>query len=273
MRRDFLDIASHSSNTFQSFETMDPERWVPHGYACVRIDARGSGHSPGVLDVWSARQTQDLYQCVEWAAAQPWSNGRVGMAGTSHHALNQWQAAAVRPPHLAAMVPMEGILGTLSIIRVGSLAERIAPPRAGEAQPRMSEYYFSTRVESPRDTLFDPLMDSSNLPRFVSYIQAAERLGDDGLLLRGPGFTISASFFIVDVLRRVEWSVGADWRGWLQVDGDDDAGVAQLSAELRCTTASDALERVTHQVGDIGEYLCSSVLALKDLVEALHHAD
>src|SRR5690349_20638970 len=115
----------------------------------------------------------------------------------------------------------------------------------------MSEYCISTRVESPRDTVFDLLMDPSNLPRFVSYIQAVEPIGDDGVFLRGPGFAFSASFSIVDVLRRVEWTVGDDWSGWVQVDGDDDAGVAQLSAELRCTTASDALQRVTHQVGDI----------------------
>jgi hypothetical protein len=137
----------------------------------------------------------------------------------------------------------------------------------------MSEYCFSTRVESPRDTVFDLLMDPSNLPRFVSHIQAVEPVGDDGVLVRGPGFAFSACFFIVDVLRRVEWNVGAEWRGWLQVDGDDDAGAAQLSVELRPPTASDALAQVTHQVGDVGEFLCTSVVALKELVEALHHAD
>jgi hypothetical protein len=133
----------------------------------------------------------------------------------------------------------------------------------------MSEYCISTRVESPRDTVFDLLMDPSNLPRFVSYIQAVEPIGDEGMLLRGRGFAFSASFSIVDVLRRVEWTVGADWSGWVQVDGDDDAGVAQLRAQVWCRRRSRGLRRVTTQVGDVGEFLSGSIVALKALVEGL----
>ena len=125
MRREFPEIAAHSSNKYQVFETIDPERWVPGGYVCVRIDSRGSGRSEGVLDVWSLRQTRDLYQSVEWAARQPWSNGKVGMAGTSYHALNQWQVAALRPPHLAAIVPMEGMADPYrEAIRHGGILSR-----------------------------------------------------------------------------------------------------------------------------------------------------
>jgi predicted acyl esterase len=43
------------------------EKWVPDNYTCVRVDSRGSGRSPGMLDVWSPRETLDLYQCIEWA--------------------------------------------------------------------------------------------------------------------------------------------------------------------------------------------------------------
>jgi hypothetical protein len=91
------------------FETLDPERWVPAGYACVRVDSRGSGWSPGFLDPWSESQTRDLYQCIEWAAEQAWCSGKIGLAGTSNYAHNQWQVAAMHPPHLAAMVPMGGV--------------------------------------------------------------------------------------------------------------------------------------------------------------------
>jgi len=81
---------------------------VPDGYACVRVDSRGAGCSPGNLDVWSERETQDLYLCIEWAGTQHWSNGKVGINGISYYAMNQWTVGALRPPHLSAMCIWEG---------------------------------------------------------------------------------------------------------------------------------------------------------------------
>src|SRR3989449_7316821 len=54
------------------------------------------------------REIEDLYQCVEWAGGQPWSNGKVGMLGISYYASNQWRVAGKHPPHLAAIIPWEG---------------------------------------------------------------------------------------------------------------------------------------------------------------------
>jgi uncharacterized protein len=102
------EVLRGSSNKYQNWELVDPEKWVPDGYACVRVDSRGAGCSPGYLDVWSPRETQDLYQCIEWAGTQPWSNGKVGINGISYYAMNQWQAAALKPPHLAALCIWEG---------------------------------------------------------------------------------------------------------------------------------------------------------------------
>ncbi|MBI4270274.1 MAG: CocE/NonD family hydrolase [Candidatus Rokubacteria bacterium] len=102
------DVSAGSTNRYQNWEVVDPEKWVPDGYACVRVDSRGAGRSPGVLDLWSAREAQDLFQCIEWAAAQPWSSGRVGLNGISYYAMNQWQVAALQPPHLAAICVWEG---------------------------------------------------------------------------------------------------------------------------------------------------------------------
>ncbi len=102
------DVLAGSTNKYQTWEAVDPEKWVPDGYVCVRVDSRGAGQSPGVLDVWSPRETLDFYHCIEWAAAQPWSNGRVGLAGISYYAMNQYQVAALEPPHLMAMCPWEG---------------------------------------------------------------------------------------------------------------------------------------------------------------------
>ena len=102
------DVPAGSTNKYQNWEVVDPEKWVPDGYACVRVDSRGAGRSPGQLDIWSAREAQDLYDCIEWAARQPWSNGKVGLNGISYYAMNQWQVAVLHPPHLTAICIWEG---------------------------------------------------------------------------------------------------------------------------------------------------------------------
>ncbi|MGH6664878.1 MAG: CocE/NonD family hydrolase [Pseudolabrys sp.] len=102
------EVLRNSSNKYQNWELLDPEKWVPDGYVLVRVDSRGAGRSPGHLDVWSAREAQDLYACVEWAGTQDWSSGKVGINGISYYAMNQWQVGALRPPHLAALCIWEG---------------------------------------------------------------------------------------------------------------------------------------------------------------------
>ena len=102
------DVASGSSNRYQNWEVVDPEKWVPEGYACVRVDSRGAGRSPGFIDPFSPRETRDFHDCIEWAGVQPWSNGKVGLNGVSYFGINQWNVASLQPPHLAAMCIWEG---------------------------------------------------------------------------------------------------------------------------------------------------------------------
>jgi predicted acyl esterase len=102
------DVTRGTTSAYQNWEVPDPERWVPEGYACLRVDARGTGRSPGYLDHFSPREIRDLYECIEWAGTQPWSNGKVGLSGVSYFAINAWLVAGLQPPHLAAMVPWEG---------------------------------------------------------------------------------------------------------------------------------------------------------------------
>jgi uncharacterized protein len=106
--RDHPEVLDGSTGAYQVWEYCDPERWVPLGYICVRVDTRGTGCSPGDIDFFSPQETRDLYDCVEWAGTQPWSTGKVGMLGISYLASNQWQTAALQPPHLAAICPWEG---------------------------------------------------------------------------------------------------------------------------------------------------------------------
>ncbi len=102
------EILETSSNKYQNWELVDPEVWVPDGYICLRVDSRGAGRSPGVIDCWSPRETKDFHDCIEWAGTQSWSNGKVGINGISYYAMNQWTVAATQPKHLAAMCIWEG---------------------------------------------------------------------------------------------------------------------------------------------------------------------
>jgi uncharacterized protein len=102
------DVPYGSTNKYQNWEVLDPEKWVPDGYVAIRVDSRGCGCSPGFVDCFAPRETEDFYQCIEWAAIQPWSNGKVGINGISYYAMNQWQVASKQPPHLTAMCAWEG---------------------------------------------------------------------------------------------------------------------------------------------------------------------
>jgi predicted acyl esterase len=101
-------VLQGSTNKYQSWEVTDPERWVPHGYAVVRVDSRGAGWSPGFLDPRSPLEFDDICDSIEWAGVRSWSNGRVGITGISYYAVMGWAAAARRPPHLAALIAWEG---------------------------------------------------------------------------------------------------------------------------------------------------------------------
>ena len=102
------DVEAGSTNLYQGWEVVDPEKWVPDGYAVVRVDSRGAGRAPGYIDVFSPRETDDLVACIEWAGTRPWSTGKVGLNGISYYAINQWHAAARQPSHLTAMCVWEG---------------------------------------------------------------------------------------------------------------------------------------------------------------------
>lgn len=78
-----------------------------HGYACVRVDARGSGESDGVLeDEYTAQEIDDAVEVLAWLAGQPWCTGATGMTGISWGGFNSLQVAARRPPSLRAILTL-----------------------------------------------------------------------------------------------------------------------------------------------------------------------
>jgi uncharacterized protein len=96
-------------NEHMVWETPNPHWWVPRGYALVRADTRGTGKSPGRLDLYGPQDAKDFYDVIEWAAARPWSTGKVASSGISWLAMMGWRVAALAPPHLAAVVAWEGL--------------------------------------------------------------------------------------------------------------------------------------------------------------------
>jgi predicted acyl esterase len=102
------DTLEEKPNPLMNWETVNPLWWVPRGYAAVRVDGRGSGKSPGQCEPWSLAESIDFYDAIEWAAAQPWCNGNVGLSGISYFAINQWFVANHQPPSLKAIIPWEG---------------------------------------------------------------------------------------------------------------------------------------------------------------------
>jgi hypothetical protein len=97
-----------------SYDKSNPVIWIDavakafvrRGYVVVLQDLRGRGNSEGTGDYFhTANQKEGLdgYDTVEWAAGQPWSNGKVGMVGASHGGIVQNMASLYRPPHLAAL--------------------------------------------------------------------------------------------------------------------------------------------------------------------------
>jgi hypothetical protein len=78
-----------------------------HGYACLRVDLRGSGDSDGLLlDEYLAQEQYDALEVIAWLTAQPWCSGAVGMMGISWGGFNSLQVAALRPPPLKAIITL-----------------------------------------------------------------------------------------------------------------------------------------------------------------------
>ena len=88
-------------------EAGNSEFFVSRGYVHVIANLAGTGGSTGEWRLFDEQERRDLYDLVEWAAGQPWSDGRVGMIGISYFAITQAGAAVERPPHLEAIFPFE----------------------------------------------------------------------------------------------------------------------------------------------------------------------
>jgi putative CocE/NonD family hydrolase len=103
-----LEMIPYRKDDWRAASDESRGEWLAaRGFALCRLDIRGTGSSPGIaLDEYTARETRDGYDAVEWLARQPWSTGKVGMWGISYGGFTAIQVALLHPPHLAAIVPM-----------------------------------------------------------------------------------------------------------------------------------------------------------------------
>ncbi|NYT67089.1 CocE/NonD family hydrolase [Pusillimonas noertemannii] len=235
LERDHPEALADSSNKYQAWETPDPEIWTrEYGYVCIRVDSRGAGRSPGRIDVLSPRETQDFHDCIEWAGTQSWSNGKVGLTGISYYAMNQWQVAATRPKHLAAICPFEGaadfyrdavrhggILCTFWIrwypVQVSAVQNGLG--ERGKSNPNTGELIAGPQTEPP-EALAARIAD---LPAE----QRAHTLDDDYFRQRTPAL----ENIEVPVLSRGNWGgLGLHLRG--NTEGYQRAGSRQKWLEM-----------------------------------------
>jgi predicted acyl esterase len=134
--------------------------WVPRGYAHVIANVRGTGGSGGEFGFFDAQERQDMYDLVEWTAAQPWCDGNVGMIGISYFAMTQLQAAVERPPHLKAIFPV-AVTADLyeGAVHHGLLSSSFVTPflsMVGMTSDRSDEFWRSLPVEMARKVLHVP---------------------------------------------------------------------------------------------------------------------
>ncbi|MFT4299989.1 MAG: CocE/NonD family hydrolase [Aeromicrobium sp.] len=141
---------------------------VKRGYVQLLVDARGTGTSGGTWQVFGEREQLDAKEVVEWAAAQPWSNGSVGMSGPSYMGITQLFAAGQNPQGLKAIFPQvpsaevyRDVVASGGQVDVGFMPMWLGlvaltgtvPPTSGEVSPEVVLQNFLEHVLGTTGTL------------------------------------------------------------------------------------------------------------------------
>lgn len=181
-----------------AFEAPNPLAWVPRGYAILNVDPRGTWHSGGRASYLSEQEAEDFFDTIEWAAAQGWSNGRVGLSGVSYLTCAQWKVAALNPPHLAAINPWEGWSDLYrEVVRHGGIPETsfwpYLPTRWGHSTTEVEDLWRETAERPLLDAYWQSKAARLADIRVPAYIVAG--WADQGLHTRGTieGFRQIAS--------------------------------------------------------------------------------
>jgi len=205
------DVKKEWYSNYTNFESPDPGYWVPHGYAVIHVDPRGTWHSEGEARYWSHDEGKDGHDLIEWAGVQAWCNGKVGMSGVSYLAIIQWQVAATRPPHLAAINPWEGLSDMYREFTYhGGIPERLFAP----IWHRTVSYSLGRVEDVPNMTKEHPFFDEywatkvADFSRIEVPAYVVASWTDQGLHTRGTleGFKkISSKHKWLEIHGRKKW--------------------------------------------------------------------
>lgn len=200
-----VDASKLSSYT--GFEAPDPVRWVNRGYVIIYADPRGTWFSEGTATFLSPQEAEDEYDLVEWAGTQPWSNGKVGLAGVSYLASSQYHVAALNPPHLAAINPCEGWSDSYrEVARHGGIPENgfwtYIPNRWGRSSTQIEDLKRETEEHPLYDAFWASKVADWSRITVPAYVVAS--WSDQGMHTRGT----------LEVYERI-----ASKQKWLEVHG------------------------------------------------------
>jgi hypothetical protein len=153
--------------------------FVPRGYVHLIVNARGTGGSGGVWTMLDQQERDDLYDLVEWTAAQPWCDGNVGMLGVSYFAMAQLAAAVTKPPHLKAIAPLlttDDVYDAVwhhGVLNAGFISAWL--PAVGVLSQKPDAFWRGWRLDLVRDVLAIPAiharMQNINGERIVTVLK------------------------------------------------------------------------------------------------------
>jgi putative CocE/NonD family hydrolase len=198
-------------------DTQDPhsDYLVQRGYVDVVVDVRGAGSSQGTFDSWGTRQQLDSKELVAWAAAQPWSTGRVGLHGESWYAINQLLTAAQQPPALKAIFPVVptgdnyrsvlpgGYLTSLFVFDLLDPAEASVPPGYTASDPLRAVETLGSRPSS---------INNANTYNVTTMLGGSTAYD-------GPYYRATSPLWLIDRIRTPTFLVG----GWFDALSQRDA--------------------------------------------------
>lgn len=166
------DLTKGIPSAARNFSGVDPAL-IRSGYTQVVVDVRGTVFSQGIWDGLRQREQQDSLEVIDWAAAQPWSDGRVGMSGMSYSAINQLEVAQQRPPAHGAIFPVDpdsdldndavqhggSSTGWLPLWRLAPTAGKLLPDLMSIGQGRFDWQWLADRAASSF-TFLDLMLDT-----------------------------------------------------------------------------------------------------------------
>jgi X-Pro dipeptidyl-peptidase len=224
--RDGKILPAHGILTSSPYSVLGRNRdagsYVPRGYARMYADTVGTGNSGGCFDYGGARERESGKDVVEWIVAQPWSRGRVGMAGGSYDGTTATAAAVERPKGLATIVPEVAISRWYDYAYSGGIRYTYTNEMLGKRGPgAVAEEGFDTPLAFDFGLAVPPPVDVTspdwagrvaNATRVCEELQHTERgydlTPDYDAFWQERDYTLDAAKVTIPVLVTHNWG---DW--------------------------------------------------------------